>query len=265
MESISLDYVRDRIHMYLHIIREYQCNKKRFNIFCYLIKFISKYKSYLTLNTNLHTNLHTNFHIDMTLSKTLMIKIWDMFLCDFEDSRERREDIIILYHQMFKTHIIDDLNLYPGVHDNIYYNLNATTRYTLIIKIYLDMIQTRSKKDKIEPFILLLDYLSKYRIYLSKYRIYLDKLEIFSRFRSTVESKLREIYLFEHVKKRTKNKIADCYKQIFNSSINIELNRFVNDKEPTLQSCHRIFYDNLFLTARQNYLICFGCFPRIFY
>ena len=119
--------------------------------------------------------------------------------------------------------------------------------------MYLHIIaSSNSRKDKLKYFVLLLNYLVRFKKYLCYAR--------FKRFKYTMQAKLLQLYLFEFSNDDddtlTKNEVSVCYKKIFHVSIDKNFNR-ITDTRGDLSSRHRIFYDDLALSPKQNYLICF--------
>ena len=128
--------------------------------------------------------------------------------------------------------------------DNLGYMLNK-------IMMYLFLIEGSKYEAKLKYFVLLLDFLIRFKKYL--------ECERFQRFKYTIQAKLLQLYLFELNKSDgilIKDKISLGYKKIFNISIDKKFNRIVKDG-CYLSSNHRIFYDNLDISHKQNYFICF--------
>ena len=128
--------------------------------------------------------------------------------------------------------------------DNIGYTLNK-------IRMYLFLIEESKYEAKLKYFVLLLDFLIRFKKYL--------RCERFQRFKYTIQAKLLQLYLFELNKSceiLIKDKISLGYKKIFNVSIDNIFNRIVEDGR-YLSGNHRIFYDNLDISHKQNYFICF--------
>ena len=234
VESSTITYIDASVEDYLYIIKNDTNKNIAFDNFIKMINLISvdvyyMYFTYIVSYDGSTTSLHK-----------LVTKYAESFLHIFRNNKRKRFILKKTYLKLFGHEI----------KNNITNSVGTNISYMNRIRMYLYIIESsKHPMHKLNYFFLLIDYIIRHKKLLLTYR--------FENFKYTIQSKIIEAYVCVFTNDKHKLKIEDKYKKIFNVSINKELNKVIY-KNGIISSYHRIFYDNLFLTPKQRYIICFA-------